>query len=154
MCVHTCEDPEIYQIWICVVWFVNHINQNNWPKETWKKYPIEVIQTAVRAWLSDSLSLSLSPPMGLSICTVLFSPLDKYLLHYFFLCGNSLLWSWRPDPSSLTMGLVARIWCFHPRDQPQSRAGNPSLASSHCRPRPPEIRAITNSSKFLKGVKD
>ena len=131
MCVHTREDPELYQIWICVVWFVNHINQNNWPKETWKKYPIEVIQTAVRAWLSDSLSLFLSPPMGLSIHTVLFSPLSKYFTCFttFFLCGNSLLRSWRPDPLSLTMGLVARIWCFHPWDPASVRSWEPKSRS-------------------------
>ena len=38
MHAHTWEDPEIYQIWT-----VNQANQNDWPKKTWKKYPIKVI---------------------------------------------------------------------------------------------------------------
>ena len=41
---HAREDPEIYQIWA-----VNQTNQNDWPKESRKKCPIKVIQTATRA---------------------------------------------------------------------------------------------------------
>ena len=44
--MHTWEDPEIYQIWT-----VSQANQNDWPKETWNKYPIKVIQTAMRVQL-------------------------------------------------------------------------------------------------------
>ena len=46
---HTWEDPEIYQIQT-----VSQANQNDWSKETWNKYPIKVIQTAMRVqlWLS------------------------------------------------------------------------------------------------------
>ena len=51
MCVHTWADPEIYQIRT-----LNQANQNDWPKETQKKCPIKVVQTATRAPLSDSLS--------------------------------------------------------------------------------------------------
>ena len=46
MHAHTWEDPEIYQIWT-----VNQANQNDWPKETWKKYTTKVIQTTTRAQL-------------------------------------------------------------------------------------------------------
>ena len=49
MNVHTWEDPEIYQIWT-----VNQANQNDWLKETQKKHPIKVIQTASRVRLRDS----------------------------------------------------------------------------------------------------
>ena len=51
MHANTWEDPEIYQLWT-----VNQTNQNDLPKETWKKCPIKVIQTAMRVWLSPSLS--------------------------------------------------------------------------------------------------
>ena len=37
-CLHTWEDPEIYQIWT-----LNQANQNDWPKETQKKCPMYVI---------------------------------------------------------------------------------------------------------------
>ena len=60
MHAHTWEGPAIHQIWT-----VNQTNQNDWPKETRKKCPIKVIQTAVRLWLSPSLSLSL--PVCLSM---------------------------------------------------------------------------------------
>ena len=43
MCILTWEEPEIYEIWT-----VNQENQKDWPKETWKKYPIKVIQTTTR----------------------------------------------------------------------------------------------------------
>ena len=45
-------------------------NQNYWPKETRKKCPIKVTETATRVRLSHSLSLSL--PMCLSKHTILF----------------------------------------------------------------------------------
>ena len=44
MPVHIWEDPEINQIGT-----VNQANQNDWPKDIWKKQPIKVIQTATRA---------------------------------------------------------------------------------------------------------
>ena len=44
MPAHTWEDPEIYQIGI-----VNQANQNDWPKEIWRKQPIKAMQTAMRA---------------------------------------------------------------------------------------------------------
>ena len=59
---------------------MNQANQNDWPKETQKKYPIKVIQTAMRAQPSNSGTLLLSLPVCLSRCTVctLFPP-NKYL---------------------------------------------------------------------------
>lgn len=51
MHVHTWVDPEIYQIWA-----VNRANQNDWPKESWKKCLITVIHAAPRARLGDSKS--------------------------------------------------------------------------------------------------
>ena len=53
------EDPEISQIKA-----VNPANQNDWPRETQKKCPIKVIQTATRAPPSDS-----SEPAHVSIHT-------------------------------------------------------------------------------------
>ena len=64
----TWENPEIYQIET-----VNQANQDDWPKETWKKCPIKVIQTAMRLQLGDSVPES----TRVSIHTVLF-----FLLHF------------------------------------------------------------------------
>ena len=36
MHAHTWEDPEIY-----LMWTVNQANQNDWPRETWKKWASE-----------------------------------------------------------------------------------------------------------------
>ena len=75
MCTHTWEDTEI--------WTVNQANHSDWPKESWKKYPVKVIRTTTQAWLSNSGTLLLSLPMCLPACTVLFSLLILYLFHYF-----------------------------------------------------------------------
>ena len=109
MHVHTWEDPERYQTWA-----VNQANQNDWPKETRKKCPMRVIQTATRPGLGDSLwvCLCVYPYVLYS------SPLNKYfttsLLSIFvgiFFCKAK-----RPGPLSLTTGLVGRIWSFHCRN--------------------------------------
>ena len=42
--MYTGKDPEMHQMWT-----VNQANHNDWPKETWKKCPIKVIQIAIRA---------------------------------------------------------------------------------------------------------
>ena len=83
---HTWEDPEIYQIWT-----VSQVNQNAWPKEIQKKYPIKFIQTTMKVKLRHCLSLSNS--MCLSTPIVLFFPLNKYSTCFmtFHLCGNSFL---------------------------------------------------------------
>ena len=56
MHAHTWENSEIRQIQI-----LNQAKQDDWPKETQKKCPIEVIQTTLRA------QLSLSEPAHASI---------------------------------------------------------------------------------------
>ena len=117
MCVHTWEGPAIYQIWT-----VNQGNSNDWPKETWKKCLIKVIQAATRVQLSNSLSLR--APVCLSTQTVLFyfsiNTLPVSLLSIF---GGILFCKAEgPGPLSLTTDLVTRIWCFHRRN-PASVAG-------------------------------
>ena len=66
MHAYSWDDPETYQIWT-----VNQANQNDRPKETQKKYPIKVIQTA-RGRNPDTF------PLNVSLClytrTELFSP--------------------------------------------------------------------------------
>ena len=93
--MHTGEDPEIYQIQT-----QNQAKQDDWPKETWKKCPIKVIQTTTRA------RLSLSPPVCLSTHTVLFFLLINTLL-------ASLLYisMWKFISTKLTgQGLVTGRW--------------------------------------------
>ena len=67
--VRTFKDLEI-----CQIWTVNQANQNDWPKETQEKHPIQVIQTATE---HDSRTLPL-----VCLCVylqVLYSfPLNKY----------------------------------------------------------------------------
>ena len=74
MCAHIWKDPEIYQIWT-----VNQANQNNWPKENQKKYPIKEIQIATRVRLRDSVTESAC--VSIHTYYTLF-PL-KHLLYYF-----------------------------------------------------------------------
>ena len=57
--MHTWEDPELYQIWT-----LNQVNQNDWPKETWKKCPTKLPRGHKSVFL-------LSPPMCLSTGTIL-----------------------------------------------------------------------------------
>ena len=110
MSFHTWKDPEIYQIWL-----QDYTNQNDWPKETWKKWPIKVIQTAMRGWLS-TLSLWACPCVYPHI---LYSfPPNKHFVGFstFCLCGNSFWQNQRVRVLSLTTGLVARMWCSHHLD--------------------------------------
>lgn len=104
--MRTWEDPERYQTWA-----VNQANQNDQPKETQKKCPMRVIQTATRVGLSDSLPESACVSVHM-YCT--FFPLNKYfttsLLSIFV--GILFCKAKRPGPLLLTMGLVGRIWCF------------------------------------------
>ena len=88
MCVHTREDPEISQIWA-----VNQANQNDWPRETWKKCPIKVIQAATRVPLSNSLW---ARPRVCPHLRYSFSP-KKYFTCFTTscLCRNSFLQSWK-----------------------------------------------------------
>ena len=97
---------------------MNQPNQNDWPKDTQKKCPIKVIQTATRVRLRDSLSLSLSLPMCLPTCTVYFLPLINSSLPSLLSNFVEILFckGEGAGPLSLTTGLVARIWCSHHRD--------------------------------------
>ena len=123
------------------LWTVNQANWNDWPKESRKKCPKRVIQTAMRGRLSESFSLS--SPLCLSTCTVLFFFffLNKYLTCFitFQFWGILFCKAKGPGSLSLTTGLVAGIWCFRRCDPAQTLAGNPSPTSSCCLLRPPEI---------------
>ena len=110
--------------------YLNQTNQNVWPNETQKKYPIKVIQTTMRAWLSNSGTFPLSLPVCLSTGTVLFflwvhtwlAPLLSLFVEVFVCKAEG------PGPLSLTTGLVASIWSF-----PSPISGwEPRPAPSHC----------------------
>ena len=79
MPVHTWDDPEIDQIWI-----LNQINQNGWPKETWKKCPIKATK---REQLSNTESAYVSIH---TYCTLFISPPNKYFtcLITYYHCRN------------------------------------------------------------------
>ena len=142
MLIHIWEEPEIYQIWT-----VNQAYQNDWPKETWKKYPIKIIQTAIRMLLSNSLL----EPACVSIHTycILFFLLINTLLASLISIFVEILFckAKGPGPLSLTTGLVPRICYFHCYDSAQSLAGSPSLAPRHCRLRAPKSRLIASHSE-------
>lgn len=129
-CVHTWEvDPEIYQIWA-----MNQANQNDWSKETWKRYPIKVIQT--RGCDSSDSHPESSCVTVHKYCTF---PLliNALLAPLFSIFAEILLCKAKGSgPMSLTTGLIARIWCFHCHNPAQFLVGNPRPTSRHCRPRP------------------
>ena len=152
MHAHTWEDPEIYRIGT-----LNQATQNDWPKETRKKYSIKVIQSAVRVQPKDSPSECASVSshtycaLFLLINTSLASLLSIFVEILFCIVEG-------PGPLSLTSGLAARIWYSHHQGSAQSPAANPSLAPSRCRPRPPEIRyliqLLENFSLGLKQLRE
>ena len=130
MRVHTCEDPEIYQIWT-----VNQTNRNDWPKETQKKYHIKVIQTATRTQLSNTLGVHLCGyPQVFYLFSLLINTWFGSLLSIFV--GILLCKAKESGPLSLTTGLVASIWCS-PRCDPAS------ISSWEPKPRskPPQAEA-------------
>ena len=88
------------------------------PKGKWKKCPIRVIQTAMRAQLSDSPWVHLCVyPTG----TALFFPLYKHFASLLSVFVEILFCkAIGPCSLSLTTGLVARIWCFHCHDPADS----------------------------------
>ena len=132
MHMHTWEDPEIYQIRT-----LNQANQNDGPKETWKKCPIKVIQTATRVWLSLWACLCIYPHLLYSFL-LLINTLLVSLLSVFV--GIIFLQSHRARALSLPTGLVARIQCFHHLDLTSISGREPkSCFKTLCRPRPPEI---------------
>ena len=108
MCLDPWKDPEINQIQT-----QNQGKQDEWPKETQKKYPIKGIQTLVRAWLSLSPSMCLSTcALFLLINTLLVSLLSISIQKFTFthLMGQGLVTGhW----SLVTGGLVVRIQHSH-----------------------------------------
>ena len=98
-CVHTWEDPEIYQIGT-----VNQANHNDWPKEIPPKYPIKVASNSHEGE-TQRLSLPESARVSMHTHCTLFPP-NKYLtcLTTLHLCRNSFLQSRRTSTSSLTSG--------------------------------------------------
>ena len=100
MHAHTWEDPEIKQIRT-----QNETKQDDWPKETWKKCPIKVIQTTRKPTLSPSLPLCAYSHVlfFLLIHTSLISLLSVSLWKFIFRKAT------RARALSLATGLVARI---------------------------------------------
>ena len=141
MHVHKWENSEILH----QIWTLNQANQNDWPKENWKNWPIKVIQIA---WGCDSVSLSLSlslslgayPRESIHSLHIPFPP-NKYFTCFttFHLHGNFLLQSRRSRALSLTTGRVARIWCSHHQDPTSSLAGEPKPCLKLHRTKPSEI---------------
>ena len=118
---HTWEDPEINQIWA-----VNQANQNDWPRETWKKYPIKV-NSNCHEGVTQRLSLSLSPPVCLSTRTelVLFLLVNTLLASLLMVFVAILFRKVRgPGPLSLTTGALpprpspVSGWERKPRSKP------------------------------------
>ena len=152
MHAYTWEDPEIHQTGT-----LNQANQNDWPKETRKKYSKKVIQTAGRVQFKDSPSECASVSSH-TYCTLLLlintslAPLLSVSVEILFCIVEG------PGPLSLTSGPAARIWHSHHPGPARSLAGNPSLAPSRCRPRPPEIRyliqLLENFSLGLKQLRE
>ena len=101
MHAHTWEDPKIYKIQI-----QKQAKQGDWPKETWKKCPTEVLQTTdtTRAWLSLIPSVCLST-------SILF--LKTYVSLLTISMWNSFLHSWQARTLSLATGLMVWIQCPH-----------------------------------------
>ena len=114
------EDLERYQIWTG-----NQANQNDWPKQTQKKYSIKVVQAATSVPVHTYSTLFL---------------LINALFHYFpsswkfFFCRAE-----GPEPLSLTTDPGARIWCFTAVSLPQSLAGSPGPTPRYRRMRPSEL---------------
>ena len=146
MHAHTWEDPEVYQIRT-----VNYANQNDWPKENQEKYPVKVIETAMRVWLWLFFSPWVCPCAYLPLLYLL--SLNTYFTT-FRLCGNSFLQSRGPGPFSLTTGVVARIWCFHHHDPAQFLAEKTSPHPSCCRLEPPEIKTTTMRSTHKTATRE
>ena len=72
------------------------------------------------------VTLSWSPSLFLSTCTLFFFPPNKYFTCFttFHLCGKSFWQSRRTRPLSLIFGLVARIRCSHHHDQTSVSGGD------------------------------
>lgn len=104
-------------------------NQNDWPKEAWKKCPEELIEITMRVWLwlwhSQSwrgVMLSDSACVSIHMNCTLFP--SWYLLHYILSCENSFMQSRRARTLSLTTGLLARIQLLLPQPDLNLWPGN------------------------------
>ena len=117
------------------MWTLNQANQNDWPKETQKKYPHTSDWNCHEGTTQDSPSES--DHVSINMYCSPFPP-NKHLTCFttFCLCGNYFLQSGRARALSLTTGLMARIRCSHCWDL-ISVSGQGT--SSHCRQRPPGI---------------
>ena len=103
------EAPEIYQIWT-----VNKANKNYWPKETQKKCPVKIIQSAM---ISATLSLSESAPVSIHTYCTLFLLTNTSLASLLSVFVEILFYKTKGSgPLSLTTDLVVRIWYFHHHD--------------------------------------
>ena len=118
------DQPEIYQVQT-----QNQANQNDWPKEAWKKCPEELIEITMRVWLwlwhSQSwrgVMLSDSACVSIHMNCTLFP--SWYLLHYILSCENSFMQSRRARTLSLTTGLLARIQLLLPQPDLNLWPGN------------------------------
>ena len=140
-CTHTGEDPEINQIRT-----QNQAKQDDWSKETRKKCPIKLIQTATR------VQISLSEPARVSIhtyCTHFppnkhfscFTTFCLYVEIHFFIADRPGPCHWPLVPG----GLVARIPRSHCRCLTSISGGEPK---SCFKPLQAEVTRITFSYTF------
>ena len=92
------------------MWTLNQANQNDWPKETQKKYPHTSDWNCHEGTTQDSPSESAHVSIN-TYCSPF--PPNKHLTCFttFCLCGNYFLQSGRARALSLTTGLMARIRC-------------------------------------------
>ena len=122
---------------------MNQANQNGSPKETIKKYPIKVTETALRMWLSNSRTHPQSVHVSVHTYCTLFLLINTLLATTSCLVEIPFCKAEGSEPLSLTTGLVAKIWCFHcwdlalisgwePRGSLQAIAGWGSWRSKWC----------------------
>ena len=130
MHVHKWENSEILQ----QIWTLNQANQNDWPMENWKNWPIKLIQIAMRVWLSLSLSLSLSEPTRKSLSTssiFLFLLINTLLVSLLFIfMGIFFCRAEGPGPCHWPLVEWLGFGALTTRTQPHLWLGNRSPASS------------------------
>ena len=97
-------------------------------------------------------TLSLSLPMCLSACTVLFFLLINTFTCFTAFClhGNSLLQSQRARALSLTTGLVARIWRFHCHDPALVSGWEPKCCSKQLQAEATRDHSVMKGFCFLE----
>ena len=97
------------------MWTQSQAKQDDWPEETWKKYPILVIQTITRAplWTCPCESVIFSPPNKHFTCFTTFHLFVK--IHFYK--ANAPMWS---------------QWCDHsPRARHQGVRSQVGLRKDH-----------------------